>query len=270
MKVRQLGLDLPFMGQVPSSAFNYWDRAIGGDLVDGAGGGTWNGAITLTDLDVRGTSSIDISGTIETSSFLIVGDFVNIGTNLEVVDETLLRILQVTEYSQFNGIATFDVFADFTLGLNAQTLLADRSGPKTIGTQTIDCDTSTALSLDFTLHDHFVITLYSGGTPLQLARYSTTVVLVDTHATPERQVKPGWEVVIMFKADTGQHGGIGLLASAFPASFVDKDPADFVGPSTGQITGADGANDWIELRLRNIGTAATPRYSCQVTMGGAT
>lgn len=269
-KVRQYPLDIPFKGKLSSAAVNYWDAAIGGDLVDGAGGGTWNGAITLTDLDVRGTSSIDISGTIETSSWLEVGDFLNVGTNLTVVDETFLRVLEVSEGARFFDVVTFDIFADFTLGLNAQTILADRSGPKTIGTQTIDCDTATALTLDFTLHDHFVITLYSGGTPLALARYSTAVVITDTHATPERQVKPGWEIVIEFKADTGQHGGIGLLSSAFPASIIDKDPADFVGPSTGQITGADGANDWIRLRLTNIGSAATPRYTCKVEMGGAT
>lgn len=250
-------------GPIPSSFLTALDRDLS-ECVDGVGGGPYSGPIELSDLEMTGTGSIDISGPIITSSF------VEIGVNLTVVDETFLRILEVSEGSRFYGVATFDIFADFTLGLNAQTILADRIGPKTIGTQSIDCDGATALALDFTLHDRFVITLFSGGDPTQLARYSTAVVLTDTHATPERQVKPGWEFVVKFVAGAGQAGGIGLLSSAFPASFIDKDPADFIGPSTGQHTNADGENDWLELRLVNIGSAATPRYTCKVTMGGKT
>lgn len=226
--------------------------------INGVDGDVAAGALEFSDCDLTGTSSINISGAIETSADvtaenLYIGQDAFVDGNLEVHGNELI------------------VNNDLSVGVSAFApyLFTRRIIPISGGTQTIDTSTAAVLALDFTQHRDWLITLNNGADPTLPAVLATTTTLVDTHADSWREVPPKMKFTITFIAGAAQVGGIGLspTAAVFPASFHGITKADRVGPRSGANGVGGGTNDWMRVELENVGTTGTPRYACSMTMG---
>lgn len=240
---REFPLGVPALQVISPTNFENWDIRIS-QAVDGTGGGVYAGAIELTGALLSGTSAIDTDGNLTTTGDVTAANF--IGTQTVSSDEVV-------------AVASF-----------ATTSLPYRTSPRAVGSQTIDTSTGAVLALDFTTRDTWEITLNNGADPNEPAVLGTTATLTDTAGVGDpAEVKPGMKITVTFKAGAAQVGGIGISPSAtvFPASFHGLTKADLVGPRSGANGVGGGTNDWMRLELENIGTAATPKYACKMTMG---
>lgn len=234
---REYPLGVPAMQVITSTNFDNWDIRIS-KAINGVDGDTIAGAIEFENVTLTTNSAIDTDGNIVTTGDITGANIV--GTQTIVGD---------------------DVVAGSLFSTHAQPY---RTVPRGVGSQTIDTSTGTVLALNFTTRDTWEIVLDNGADPAIVAALGTTATLVDTVGSPgdPGEVLPGAKISITFRAGAAQTGGIGISPSAtvFPASFHGITKADLVGPRTG-------VNDWIRLELENIGTAATPKYACKITMG---
>lgn len=230
--------------------------------INGVDGDVAAGALEFSDCDLTGTSSINISGPIETTDDVTAENVTATATlnTDELFASGAASFGSTVEVSGVLTVLDAVVVSSGTERIEADRIIVNRVLCESPGTQTIDTATATTLAVNFIADDTWVITLLNGADPTAAAVLSTVGAFTDTNGTAHLQLKPGSKVSILFKAGAGQVGGIGLHPNVFPASVIGLSPAELAGPQ-------HGANDWMRVDLVNIGTAATPKYSATLTMG---
>lgn len=207
--------------------------------VDGDTGGTWDGPVILTAAQLNGSSSINTTGSIETTDF-VTADVIT-GNTVGAV-----------------GTITAGTIA------SSRRMSADKTNPRTVNAQTINCAGGAAnLTVDFTLYQAFDITLTdSGGS--HITAVLATITINTTTVTVADRVQAGERFTLNFR--TAQNGGLGLALTALPVSVTGYTKSDLIGPrggvesAGGGAAATGGATDFLQLELEQVGTPLSPAF----------
>lgn len=198
--------------------------------INGDDGGTWGGHVILTDALLSGTSEINTTADIATTTQVLAP---------LVACNNLLAALDVTAGDSLIGF----------------TSLAHKVQPRDVFTQTYDVNATAGVvgALDFCANDTFELTLTDGSGAGTVAQLGSLTIAAVTNANTDKEVKKGAKITIRVKT-TQPAGAQTADGATFPASFVFKSEADKA------ICLLPGQHSWCEWELEQVGTPAAPSF----------
>lgn len=237
-RVKALGWSL---GEVLTSfQMNQLDINVS-KAVNGDDGGSWAGAVILTNGRLQGTSFVNTSGQLTTTGAVTGG---------------------TVQSSTGDITSAADLIA--TSALKSPIALADKHGPRTISEQSVHSvsgGASASVTLDLTSYDTFIVNVDSD--VVDAAGVLGTITLTTASGDADREVKKGAHWSLTVRAN-GHAGGVQIASAAWPASIVGLGGADKIGP------GPKDGNDTMTYVFRQVGTPGVPKFVPVSAVAGAT